>query len=407
MTTTSASRLPLQRMLMLIGPLLAATFGLTPFAVAAPGSANDLDVVCSLDRPAINSLQTVDVDVFTNAPDRTALKYRWTAVAGGFTPPYGAPGLVNQINTSSAEWHPDNVKAGPYKLTATITAPASDSATAGLTKTCSVTVVVTEVIREPHPARRPPLHARRPPPPAPAPVASGPPPAPAPVASGAPPAMMPAPPPPPPAPMPTASPAPTYGYSAGRALLVRGQPQQPGFGLYSYMLLGAPPDDEAQARFLAFINSYLQLIPDVKGLEGSLKPAALNITYMPVDTAPPDNFDAAWVLQHYDYGQARALLAGIPGTSGRGPFIISALKPLDGSEGMPRPNLFEDLSGKPASVVQFWVNQFLIQTTQQQFWQASTLKKVALNLRTAIAYAAEGFPMVQKALPASLVFNAK
>jgi hypothetical protein len=305
---------------------------------------------------------SVTVNIYTDAPDQHLLMYQWTTTVGDFSisDPSTPQRWVKKVDTSQAVWWPRDLDPGSYKISAMAASPSGSLAS---TQSCSVTIVV--------------AHGTRAAQVGPAFPANG----------NSRPALG------------------TYGYDTGRALLVQGHPQRIGFGLYSYMLLGAPPDQEAKQRFLNFITAYLNLISDIKGLESSQSKTALNITYLPVTSDPPDNVGPGWVLDHYDFGRARMILRSVPSARGRGPFIISALQPLDGSSGLPTPNLIEDLTGKPAGVVEFWVNQFLVQTTQQQFWQASTLRSVALNLRTAIAYAAEGFPMVQKAIPASIVLN--
>jgi hypothetical protein len=321
--------------------------------------ATGFHTACSLDRPVIDPSGSVTVNIYTDAPDKHSLMYQWTTTTGDFS--ISDPQRwVKKVNTSQAVWWPRDLDPGSYKISATVASP---SGSPPLAQSCSVTIVVAQGTRAAQIGPAFPANGTS---------------------------------------HPTLG---SYGYDTGRALLVQGQPQRTGFGLYSYMLLGAPPDQQAKQRFLNFIIAYLNLIADIKGLESSQSKTALNITYLPVTSDPPDNVSPGWVLDHYDYGRARMILRSVPSARGRGPFIISALQPLDGSSGLPTPNLVEDLTDKPVGVVEFWVNQFLVQTTQQQFWQANTLRSVALNLRTAIAYAAEGFPMVQKAIPASIVFN--
>jgi hypothetical protein len=345
--------------------VLVSSAGITTRVAAqslASHPATDFHIACSLDRPVISPSGSVTVNIYTDAPDKQSLMYQWTTTTGDFSisDPSTPQRWVKKVNTSQAVWWPRDLDPGSYKISATVASPSGSSTS---TQSCSVAVVVAQGTRAVQIGPESPANGTS---------------------------------------HPTVG---SYGYDTGRALLVQGQPQRTGFGLYSYMLLGAPPDQEAKQRFLNFIIAYLNLIADIKGLESSQSKTALNITYLPVTSDPPDNVSPSWVLDHYDYGRARMILRSVPSARGRGPFIISALQPLDGSSGLPTPNLVEDLTDKPVGVVEFWVNQFLVQTTQQQFWQANTLRSVALNLRTAIAYAAEGFPMVQKAIPDSIVFN--
>jgi hypothetical protein len=46
-----------------------------------------------------------------------------------------------------------------------------------------------------------------------------------------------------------------------------GQSEAAGYGLYSYLLLGAPPSESSRDRYLKAIDPYLTLVPDVADLE--------------------------------------------------------------------------------------------------------------------------------------------
>jgi len=191
------------------------------------------------------------------------------------------------------------------------------------------------------------------------------------------------------------------GGEASRALLVMGTDERKGYGLYSYILFGSRPDAAAQARYEAVLRDYLTL-EDVR-LEKDFKLVQLNVTYVPVTADPPDadNIQIDWVIKHYDYARARALLASLKDRpKGYGPFIISALQPLQGPGSGARSYLSQDLSTVPVSVIPLWMKQFRSETTQQRVWEGKSIDSMALNLRTWIAVAAEGAPMVQQAVKA-------
>ena len=76
----------------------------------------------------------------------------------------------------------------------------------------------------------------------------------------------------------------------GRAFLVDIQKEDPGYGLYSYLLFGSPPDtDIVYKRYLQAITSYMKLIIDVKELRKYISTQELNITYLPITLPPPSN----------------------------------------------------------------------------------------------------------------------
>ena len=183
-----------------------------------------------------------------------------------------------------------------------------------------------------------------------------------------------------------------------RAMLLKDRPESQGYGLYSYMLLGSPPNDSNRERYEKFVQAYLSRIEKLEELERWFTSSQLNITYLPVDSEPPDTCTTAWVLEHFDYARARFLLASVPGIHGDGPFIVSSYKPLQGPDTLSKPFVFEDLSSAPPDVVAFWVEQFKSQTAQQRSWDKDSLNLLVLKLRTAIAIFATALPEAQKAV---------
>jgi len=184
----------------------------------------------------------------------------------------------------------------------------------------------------------------------------------------------------------------------GRSLLVGEGAEVEGYGLYSYLLLGSAPDDTSRERYLKALEAYLQLIPDITSLEKYLKPGELNVTYVPVDEAPPKTVLAAWVLEHYNYARARVLLRALSGAHRDGPYIVSSLKPLSGTTIVPGQYLYQDLSSVPPQLVSAWVKEFLNQAAQERFWEAGSAEKLVLKLRTSIGILAMGLPDVRKGL---------
>jgi hypothetical protein len=184
----------------------------------------------------------------------------------------------------------------------------------------------------------------------------------------------------------------------GRQVLMPGAVEVPGYGLYSYILFGNPPDDASRDRYLKAIQAYLNLIPDLTALEKYAKPSDLNATYVPVDTEPPTSVSAEWVMRHYDYARAAVLLRVIPTSHADGPYIVSSARPLTGGDGLAKDFLLQDLSSVPAGLVSDWVKLFINQASQPNFWQPKSAAMVALRLRTAVGILAIGLPEVQRSL---------
>lgn len=314
---------------------------LATLAVAQGGDPSPpgvLELVCSLDQPVVGPHESVKATVLVNAPEPKSLQYRWKADAGGFVTPGSEPS--KEASGSTVEWNPNGIAPGSYTLTVTVTNGKGSS------ESCTLVAVVGKEVRSASFVVR------------------------------------------------TAE----FGREVEGALLVKDRSEGNGYGLYSYMLLGAPTNDSNRGRYQKFVQAYLDKIFKVKELERYFPSSQLNITYLPVDREPPDDFTTDWVLDHFDSARARFLLASIPGIHGDGPFIISSSHPLQGPDSITVPYIFEDLSGVPPDVVDFWVRQFKSQTAQEHSWDKETVSGVALRLRTAIAILAVGLPEVQRAV---------
>src|SRR5262244_2250915 len=163
----------------------------------------------------------------------------------------------------------------------------------------------------------------------------------------------------------------------GRYFLLAGQRETAGYGLYSYVLLGAPPSEAS--------------------LEEYVPRAELNILYLPVRSVPPEPVTAAWALENYDYARARAVLRVLEGSNRDGPYILAAFKPLGGA-GATGPYLFQDLSSVPPHLAASWVREFLNQAAQERFWEAKKGPIFAQRLRSTVGVMGAGLPEVRKSL---------
>jgi hypothetical protein len=186
----------------------------------------------------------------------------------------------------------------------------------------------------------------------------------------------------------------------GRSFLIKGKKETEGYGLYSYLLLGVRPVDSNRDRYVKTIEAYLRTIEEVSELEDYIQRSKLNVTYLPLQVAPASKPSADWILLHYDYARARALLDLLPGNLREGPYIISVLKPL-GSGGPSNQYLFQDLSAilpKDNDLASWWIREFLNQAAQERFWEPKTADLMVLKLRTTIAVLATALPDVRKGL---------
>jgi hypothetical protein len=253
-------------------------------------------------------------------------------------------GSLDRTNTATVEWNPNGASAGSYTLSVVVTGPGES------TGACSVVVIVGSEERS--------------------------------------------------------APSPGAGFTreTRSAMLIQGKKEAEHFGLYSYLLLGAEPNSSNRERYRKFLESFLATVLPYQPLNRYFSPQQLNIAYLPIETDVPTRFDSQWVLDNYDYERARFLLASIPGVHGDGPFIVSSDSPLEGPGHTPKRYLLEDLTTVPLTIVEFWVKQFRIQTSQET-WDRATLSGVAVRLRTAIEIAAIGLPEVRASINGLLTWK--
>ncbi|HEY1756051.1 MAG TPA: hypothetical protein VGG72_11685 [Bryobacteraceae bacterium] len=171
----------------------------------------------------------------------------------------------------------------------------------------------------------------------------------------------------------------------GRAFLLGDQAEDPGYGLYSYVLLGAEPTTDATRElFTAIIREYLAL-PEIVQFQGVSK-GQLNVTLVPLNQRPAQ-VEPKTVLEAYRYARAQKLMAKIPnGPHVDGPYIISKDVPLTKIQGqISPPYLYQDLSGIDPRIVVLWVREFVNQSSQRDYWRKRDGPHAALELRTAVA----------------------
>jgi hypothetical protein len=185
----------------------------------------------------------------------------------------------------------------------------------------------------------------------------------------------------------------TMGGLPARSFLQSNASERAGYGLYSYLLLGAKPDGAAQGRYRSAVAEFVRLLPAIGQYSADINPLAVNINYLPVSRIPTSD-SADRVLEQYDYARAQVLLRVLPGPHFGGPYLVSVRTPLSSQTTAPKAYIAQDLSTVPDTLVGVWVREFLSQATQERLDSGFSLRGLALRLRTLIGVVALGLPDV-------------
>ena len=188
-----------------------------------------------------------------------------------------------------------------------------------------------------------------------------------------------------------------------RAFLVGTDPEETGFGLYSYLLFGSPPSESSRDRYIAAIEAYLDFTPPIEDVTDYYEPAELNINYLPI-TEPNDDEDPEQLLEQYNYVRARLILDAIEneGTQRDGPYIISHRLPVTEAQVVGE-YLYQDLSTVPANLVRLWFKEFLEQVEQENFAEERGLENFSLEFRTKLELVAVFAQSLPDGLLSSLI----
>ncbi len=180
-------------------------------------------------------------------------------------------------------------------------------------------------------------------------------------------------------------------------MLVGTSTEEPGYSLYSYMLLGS--SGGSRDRYIALATAWATTLQDVGEFAANAVPRSrLNVTYLLEVLATPTPLAAEWLVDHYNYVRARIFLDKIPGSRlGDGPYIVSVRTPLSTTSRVSGDFLFQDLSSVPPSLIGPWVKEFIAQAAQENYWQPQAMDQIVLKLRTDIGVAALALPDVKKA----------
>ena len=191
---------------------------------------------------------------------------------------------------------------------------------------------------------------------------------------------------------------------SARQFLMPKTREQPGYGLYSYLLFSAPPQHaEEKARYLKVLGACLSVMRDIDEFLNRHQPSdELNATYIPLKMNPKiGKSDSEWaenVLAVYDYAAAQILLSKLDTTHQQGPYLISVLKPLSLSDNPVPLHLLQDFTGVVPDHASNWVKHFTYLAAQQRGWTDQSLRRVHLTMRNLIAVAGIVTPEVASGL---------
>jgi hypothetical protein len=200
-----------------------------------------------------------------------------------------------------------------------------------------------------------------------------------------------------------------------RSFLVGVKAEQKGYGLYSYLLFPAPPTPEEKGRYKAAVWAFLAH-PPAPAMEAMLPRETLNIFYLMLmdppsrDVArcllqncyPVMDADVEWILRHYNYARAQAVLRKVSQERRNGPYIATFNKPVVVSAAPPNDQvelkaLFQDLSSVPPHLVRAWVDLFIENATGKRPSFKQDLRALMLHLETVLENYAQGLPAVIQA----------
>jgi hypothetical protein len=186
----------------------------------------------------------------------------------------------------------------------------------------------------------------------------------------------------------------------GWSLLARGEDEEAGFGLYSYLLFARQPSPDMEAKYIAVIQQLLYAAPAAHALiKSGLPRSAINNTFIPVVTA--QNVErltviqqARWILANYDYARARIILRSFAEPMRDGPYFVSASTPLGRTAAAADAAIMQDLTLTTVNNVGRWVEQFIEQASRQDFRRPESKGQLLLQLRNGLSVIAALGPSV-------------
>jgi hypothetical protein len=199
----------------------------------------------------------------------------------------------------------------------------------------------------------------------------------------------------------------------GRNLLLEGQKEPGGYGIYSYLLFAAKPRNEQEKdRFLDLLTAFLDL-GDITAVENTIRADSgpvdrkqLHLAMVPAHRQPTKLGDATELLNVYDFDKAGVLLSNLGVKDRGGPVLDGAyfawsLTPVSG--GRPQSALEQNLNWvPPGDLPAAWYRILVAKAEQPQLWNKKSFREYALSVQTSIEYFAQRVPATQQALLTSL-----
>lgn len=199
------------------------------------------------------------------------------------------------------------------------------------------------------------------------------------------------------------------GLITGRRFLLPDETEPSGYGLYSYLLLSAKPQDEEETkRYLKTLEASLQIMNQLQALGRHVRPGQLNATHIPLTELPKGKEDdpdfVKKVLAAYDFARAQVLLNKFVKTYDRGPYLIS-VKTLLTQAPEPVPlHILQDFTGVVPELAARGVKNFGFLAAQQRTWTEQSMRDLAFKSRNLVAIAGKETPKVAGGLKAMIQF---
>jgi hypothetical protein len=147
--------------------------------------------------------------------------------------------------------------------------------------------------------------------------------------------------------------------TVGRAFLVAGQAEAPGYRAYSYLLLSSSALTTDPSVNESILSAFMGLAEVSQVQNSGAEPQDLKVVYLPMLEAPPAHSSAAWLLAHFDYDRARSILAAAGESDPLKPWLISYTSPLPSKKPVDQNDLLiRDLSGGAATLNSYLGRQF-------------------------------------------------
>lgn len=191
--------------------------------------------------------------------------------------------------------------------------------------------------------------------------------------------------------------------------LVQGDDERRGFGAYSYVLFGSSSlaDRETEQKYLATLVALARFAPSFDATEMRSPTDRVNLIHVPVmrrSQSEEPQWESTYVetmnrvLSVYDFRAASALLQNTgEGDMSRGPYLVTAWKPLSSTTAEGNVIVFLDLTNVPTEDVPLWVEQFCVQMRSEERWNDRGVRVFFLKVRAGLGTVAMIAPVVNEA----------